>query len=966
MGTLARFFSPSSVVAVESAPTLTLLVADKRNNGIRRIVLATRNVTTVTRGSSFPGYSDGVGTNAQTYMPTSLASDLRGNVYLIDLTLRVRRIETATMTFTTLAGTRAASLGYGLSIKDGVGTNAEFLAPSSMTIDPAGATLWIVDSGRIRRFVISTLRVTTLTGTFVSPNNRYADGGAAVALMPTVGQIYADDGGNLIFPDSSNCRVRKVVIATAFTSTIAGRNCGNDKSSADGRGTNAIFGGPSVVVGDGSSSFYVIDGYGSASILAVGAGFENTVASRTGSRSPTPSQTPTPPYASSWRQSAPGTIKQYSTWVSDNSGGCISADGLRLAVPAQYVAASGATVWGLVQSSDAGVSWTPNALFGVDATPRSLRCSSDGSTLLYQRPANGTWLSRDFGATWTFPSAGFVRGSDARWPTAVTPDGATLYFFDDALKLVRSLDGGATWTAPLTSVPAGGPGSTGTAVSTVTNNMAVSSNGTIVWLLSGSYHNVLVSKDAGATFTSVPFFASSNINGNQHFSETGFEAYFTMSNMAFRGIATSADARVVYVAGRVGKLWRSINGGDKFWLIGKDVLEPTGCGAANRCVTYFSFVGVSADATKVVLWYDSPGTIAISTDSGATWYNKPNAGNDNVRFATLTLDGTQVLAGANFRSSDSTAGGLFTAGHPFPTPSRTPSTSYSPTISVTPSPTPSAPYGKQPWSRLGVGVFLSGPGYAQCMSPDGMRFTVTGQKAGAGADVKFYLWQSSDGGLTWSAPNAYIANRTDRPGGGTTTWLGCSDDQATMFWNLGTFTIVTRDAGATWTEIAIFTGTSQNGGGSKVAVSADGGIMFRSLAINNGLTLYRSGDGGATWAIVATWPGSGGTPGVLDISADGQKVIICLIADATLCYRSTDSFATFAQDAWIRARCSTNYCAPYTGGAMSRDGQKILLIGMNDAIRTLDGGASWTIVGNGYYCEPPQPGGRAQARGDLR
>ncbi len=99
-----------------------------------------------------------------------------------------------------------------------------------MTIDPAGANLWLFDGAAVlRRVEISTRRVSTLTGTYSDPSSfPYADGGAAVARFGSGGLAYADNFGNLIIPDAPNCRIRKVVIATAFTSTIAGQRCGND------------------------------------------------------------------------------------------------------------------------------------------------------------------------------------------------------------------------------------------------------------------------------------------------------------------------------------------------------------------------------------------------------------------------------------------------------------------------------------------------------------------------------------------------------------------------------------------------------------------------------------------------------------------------------------------------------------------------------------------------------------------
>ena len=70
-----------------------LYVADTNGNTIRKIVIATGVVSTLA-GSGTPGYKDAIGTAAQFYLPSGVAVDSSGNVYVTDLkNHRIRKIE---------------------------------------------------------------------------------------------------------------------------------------------------------------------------------------------------------------------------------------------------------------------------------------------------------------------------------------------------------------------------------------------------------------------------------------------------------------------------------------------------------------------------------------------------------------------------------------------------------------------------------------------------------------------------------------------------------------------------------------------------------------------------------------------------------------------------------------------------------------------------------------------------------
>jgi hypothetical protein len=79
-GTAAKFNTPSGVT-IDGAGNL--YVADEQNNRIRKIVITTGLVTTLS-GTGTAGSTDGVGNSASFYNPFAMASDANGNVFVGD------------------------------------------------------------------------------------------------------------------------------------------------------------------------------------------------------------------------------------------------------------------------------------------------------------------------------------------------------------------------------------------------------------------------------------------------------------------------------------------------------------------------------------------------------------------------------------------------------------------------------------------------------------------------------------------------------------------------------------------------------------------------------------------------------------------------------------------------------------------------------------------------------------------
>ena len=117
---------------------------------------------------------------------------------------------------------------------DGTGTSAKFNGPAGLAID--GTNLYVADTSnfRVRKIVISTGAVTTIAG---SGSSGFQDGTGTSAKFRAFYGL-STDGTNLYVPDYSNHRIRKIVISTGVVTTLAGSG---SRNFADGTGTSAHF-----------------------------------------------------------------------------------------------------------------------------------------------------------------------------------------------------------------------------------------------------------------------------------------------------------------------------------------------------------------------------------------------------------------------------------------------------------------------------------------------------------------------------------------------------------------------------------------------------------------------------------------------------------------------------------------------------------------------------------------------------
>jgi DNA-binding beta-propeller fold protein YncE len=153
---------------VAIAPDGDLIVADSRNDRIRRVDRPTGIITTIA-GSGETGYDgdDKPALQAALDTPSAVAVAPNGDVYIADtLNYRIRMIDTRTGLIRTVAGDGSPGDAYNVG-DGGPATSAHLNMPSDVAIDPRTGDLYIADMhhSRVRKVDARSHIITTVAGT---------------------------------------------------------------------------------------------------------------------------------------------------------------------------------------------------------------------------------------------------------------------------------------------------------------------------------------------------------------------------------------------------------------------------------------------------------------------------------------------------------------------------------------------------------------------------------------------------------------------------------------------------------------------------------------------------------------------------------------------------------------------------------------------------------------------------------
>ncbi len=187
--------------------------AGEGNNRVRLIDLDTGIITTVAGNGSLSFSGDGGHATEAGMTVEGIALDTAGNLYIADFNNgRIRRVDAASDTITTVAGRGSAP--FGGSNFDGDGeeaTRAQLSLPFGVAVDAAG-NIYLSDTGnhRIRVVDAQTGFILTIAGT--GEVGTRGDGGLALnARLTEPSRLAVDPNGDLIIVDTGNDRIRRLV-----------------------------------------------------------------------------------------------------------------------------------------------------------------------------------------------------------------------------------------------------------------------------------------------------------------------------------------------------------------------------------------------------------------------------------------------------------------------------------------------------------------------------------------------------------------------------------------------------------------------------------------------------------------------------------------------------------------------------------------------------------------------------------
>ena len=236
-------------IAVDTAGNI--YVSDSYNQVIRKITPDGTINTIAGSGSGAFGGDGGSALSASLFVPSGLAIDRAGNLFIADFAnQRIRKINTSGI-ISTYAGNGTA----GYSGDSSAATSAKLHNPSYVAVDTIG-NLYISDGGNnVIRKVDTTGIITTVAGTSIAGyNGDYIAATNAQLNLPS--QLCIDLLGNLYISDKQNQRIRKINSSGIIT-TIAGD--GSSGFGGDGAlATAAEFEGPSGITMI-KDSFYISD-----------------------------------------------------------------------------------------------------------------------------------------------------------------------------------------------------------------------------------------------------------------------------------------------------------------------------------------------------------------------------------------------------------------------------------------------------------------------------------------------------------------------------------------------------------------------------------------------------------------------------------------------------------------------------------------------------------------------------------
>ena len=256
----AQLDTPTGVAV--TADDATVYIADRANNRIRKVDVATRIITTVA-GTGSAGFSGDTGpaTAAVLNLPIDVAVDGDGNVYIADLNNhRIRKVTVTTGVIDTIAGSGPFGSGQGGYGGDtDPAKEARLNNPVGVAVDGDG-NVYIGDwsNHRVRKVDVSMdpPTIDTIAGNGTSGFSGDTGQAKEAQLANPYGLAVASDG-TVYIVDSTNHRVRKVATDGIITTVAGGTSTSFNIYQDNIQATAARLVNPRDVALDSSGNFYI-------------------------------------------------------------------------------------------------------------------------------------------------------------------------------------------------------------------------------------------------------------------------------------------------------------------------------------------------------------------------------------------------------------------------------------------------------------------------------------------------------------------------------------------------------------------------------------------------------------------------------------------------------------------------------------------------------------------------------------
>ncbi|MBV9507341.1 MAG: SMP-30/gluconolactonase/LRE family protein [Acidobacteriia bacterium] len=252
--TAAQLLQPTGV-ALDAQGNLH--IADALNQRMRRVNLAAQIGTEAGVGTQGCSTDGGLAAAGQLNMPTGVAVDSTGNVFIAERGCHRIRQVTADGHMNTMVGCDPSSTGcQGLGQEGLSGAKMPLNSPQGVCTDHAGV-VYIVDTGNNR-----VLRAAPGAGVVTAAGNGsvgYSGDGYLAQLAQLNGPTACalDATGNLYIADTGNHVVRKVTL-DGFVATVAGTGVAGFGGDG-GQATSASLYGPGGIIADGGGNIYISD-----------------------------------------------------------------------------------------------------------------------------------------------------------------------------------------------------------------------------------------------------------------------------------------------------------------------------------------------------------------------------------------------------------------------------------------------------------------------------------------------------------------------------------------------------------------------------------------------------------------------------------------------------------------------------------------------------------------------------------